>query len=178
MAAETGPDLFDPCTSGGRLPRPPQVTPRALRDALGRFPTGVAVVTGRSAEGLPFGLTINSFSSLSLEPPLVVWSLRASSPLITCFPPAGAFTVNVLGRAQEAIARQFATPRPDRFTGIRWRHGTGGLPHIDGAVAWFDCRLADHHAAGDHRLLIGTVERFATAAGEPLLFVQGSFRTL
>lgn len=181
MDAHPTKDRIDPA-GVGRLPHPSRTqTPapqRALRDALGRFPTGVAVVTGRSAEGVPFGLTINSFGSLSLEPPLIVWSLRAGSPLLACFPPGGAFTVNVLGRAQEAVARQFATSRRDRFHGIRWRHGHGGLPQLDGALAWFDCRLADHHAAGDHRLLIGAVERFATADGEPLLFVQGCFRSL
>jgi flavin reductase (DIM6/NTAB) family NADH-FMN oxidoreductase RutF len=150
---------------------------RLLRDALGRFPTGVAVVTGRSSEGAPFGLTINSFSSLSLDPPLISWSLRANSPLLACLPLGAAFAVNVLGGAQEAVARQFSAPRPDRFTGIRWRHGLGGLPHLEGAVAWFDCRLAASHEAGDHRLLIGGIKQFAAAAGEPLLFVQGVFRT-
>ena len=95
--------------------------------------------------------------------------------------------MNVLGSAQEPIARQFASPRPDRFAGIRWRPGPvglpatcrrRGLPRLEGAVACFDCRLRDTHDAGDHRILIGGVERFATAGGEPLLFVQGGFRAL
>lgn len=164
-----------------REPVPPQ---RALRDALGCFPTGVAVVTGLAEDGRPFGLTINSFTSLSLDPPLILWSLRAGSPLLPCFPAGARFAVNVLGSAQEPIARQFASPRPDRFAGIHWRPGPVGLPHLaglprlDGAVAYFDCRLRDSHDAGDHRILIGGVERFATATGEPLLFVQGGFRTL
>lgn len=151
---------------------------RALRDALGCFATGVAVVTALSDEGRPVGLTINSFNSLSLDPPLILWSLRASSPLAACFVPGTRFAVNVLGSAQEAVARQFSTPRPDRFVGIRWRMGPSALPHLDGAVAYFDCRLQDSHEAGDHRLLIGAVERFAAPEGEPLLFVHGSFRTL
>jgi flavin reductase (DIM6/NTAB) family NADH-FMN oxidoreductase RutF len=157
---------------------------RALRDALGCFPTGVAVITGVAADGQPFGLTVNSFTSLSLEPPLILWSLRAESPLLPCFHGGARFAVNVLGSAQESIARQFASPRPDRFAGIRWQPGPAGLPHLpglprlDGAVAYFDCRLRDSHDAGDHRILIGDVERFATAGGEPLLFVQGGFRAL
>lgn len=177
MAAQLGQDWSD-AGRGSRPAAAPRGAQRALRDALGCYPTGVAVVTGRTAEGAPFGLTINSFASLSLDPPLIAWSLRSTSPLLPCFAPATAFTVNVLGRAQEAVARQFAAPRPDRFTGIRWRHGLGALPHLEGAVAWFDCRIAASHVAGDHRLLIGTVERFAAIPGEPLLFVQGAFRSL
>jgi flavin reductase (DIM6/NTAB) family NADH-FMN oxidoreductase RutF len=189
MAANLDPGPLPPPRHGG-LPRDPATPGRALRDALGCFPTGVAVVTGLAADGRPFGLTINSFTSLSLEPPLILWSLRSESPLRRCFHGDARFAVNVLGSAQEPIARQFASPRPDRFAGIRWRPGPGGprhlagapllagLPHLEGAVAWFDCRLRDTHDAGDHRILIGGVERFATAGGEPLLFVQGGFRPL
>jgi flavin reductase (DIM6/NTAB) family NADH-FMN oxidoreductase RutF len=159
-------------------PRNPAAAGRALRDTLGCYATGVAVVTAVAEDGRPFGLTINSFSALSLDPPLVLWSLRRSSPLVAQFPARSRFAVNVLGSAQEAIARQFSAPRPDRFAGIRWNPGPGGLPHLEGAVAYFDCRLEDSHATGDHRLLIGAVEWFAAAEGEPLLFVQGRFRTL
>jgi flavin reductase (DIM6/NTAB) family NADH-FMN oxidoreductase RutF len=176
MAANIGQDRIE--HGGVRRLRRPVDGHRALRDALGCFPTGVAVVTGRSAEGAPFGLTINSFSSVSLDPPLVAWSLRSGSPLVAFFRRGAAFTVNVLGSEQEPVARQFSSPRPDRFSDIRWHHGLGGLPHLDGAVAWFDCRLTASHEAGDHRLLIGGVEQFAAVEGEPLLFVQGAFRTL
>jgi len=182
-------DPIAPPRAGG--PQRESAAPgRALRDALGCFPTGVAVITGLAADGRPFGLTINSFTSLSLDPPLILWSLRSGSPLLPCFHGGARFAVNVLGSAQESIARQFSSPRPDRFAGIRWRPGPvglhhlagvptlAGMPHLEGAVAWFDCRLRDSHEAGDHRILIGGVERFATAGGEPLLFVQGGFRAL
>ena len=176
MTTAPGPDLVE--TGGARMrPAMPVAPQRALRDALGRFPTGVAVVTALSAEDRPFGLTINSFSSLSLDPALILWSMRETSPLLAGFPVGCRFAVNVLGRAQEPVARQFSSPRADRFEGLRWHPGATGLPHLEGAVAWFDCRLQDLHRAGDHRLLIGDVERFAAVDGEPLLFVQGRFRT-
>jgi len=177
MAANMERDPIALPRTGG--PRRESAAPgRGLRDALGCFPTGVAVITGLAADGRPFGLTINSFTSLSLDPPLILWSLRSGSPLLPCFLGGARFAVNVLGSAQESIARQFSSPRPDRFAGIRWRPGAAGLPHLEGTVAWFDCRLRDSHEAGDHRILIGGVERFATAGGEPLLFVQGGFRAL
>jgi flavin reductase (DIM6/NTAB) family NADH-FMN oxidoreductase RutF len=183
MAANLERDpIAPPRTTGPQ--HEPAAHGRALRDALGCFPTGVAVITGLATDGSPFGLTVNSFTSLSLDPPLILWSLRSGSPLLPCFHGGARFAVNVLGSAQEPVARQFASPRPDRFAGIRWRPGPVGqthlfgLPRLEGAVAYFDCRLQDSHDAGDHRILIGSVERFATAGGEPLLFVQGGFRAL
>ncbi len=156
-----------------RLPVPAE---RAFRDALGCYATGVAVVTGVSAQGTPFGLTINSFSALSLAPPLILWSLRSNSPLAACFDDGRPFAVNVLAADQQAVARQFATPRDDRFAGISWRTGPLGTPHLDDAVAVFDCRLSARHSAGDHELLVGHVQQFTSTPAEPLLFLRGSFR--
>jgi len=156
----------------------PVATERAFRDALGCYATGVAVLTSLSPEGLPFGLTINSFSSLSLDPPLILWSLRKQSPLAGSFAEGQAFTVNVLSADQPAMARQFATPRDDRFEGVAWCTGPGGTPHLEGVAAAFDCRVWARHSAGDHELLIGHVDHFVATPAAPLLYVRGAFRHL
>lgn len=167
---------MDTCLHGRALRNDPAPGDRALRNALGCFPTGVAIVTAQSPDGIPLGLTINSFSSVSLAPPLILWSLREHSPLMASFVLGMPFTVNVLGCGQEAVARQFASPSPDRFAGVSWHAEQQGLPHIAGAIAYFDCRLCNIHRAGDHRLLIGSVEHFAANEGQPLLFARGVFR--
>lgn len=148
---------------------------RALRNALGCFATGVAVVTTRAPDGEAIGLTVNSFSSLSLDPPLILWSLARQSPNRPAFRQAGHFAVNVLAADQSAISARFASRVPDRFVGIDWREGLGGAPLLAGAAACFECATHGHMEAGDHILITGRVERLAQHGAEALVFYRGRY---
>lgn len=152
---------------------PPALDRRALRGALGCFATGVTVMTTRRTDGSPVGLTVNSFASVSLEPPLVLWSLAAHSPSLGAFRAASHFCVNVLAADQEALCRRFATPEADKFAAVDWMEGTGGSPVIDGCVASFECSSAFNNWGGDHLIFVGRVERFATRDVPALLFHRG-----
>jgi flavin reductase (DIM6/NTAB) family NADH-FMN oxidoreductase RutF len=151
---------------------------RELRTALGAFATGVTIVTGLSSRGTPVGLTVNSFASVSLDPPLVLWSIRCASALAPFFERDAALAIHVLRADQEALARRFADPRVDRFEGVRWRIGLHGVPTLDDVLARFDCRTVASHEAGDHRLHMARVERHWRGEGAPLVFAAGEFRTL
>jgi flavin reductase (DIM6/NTAB) family NADH-FMN oxidoreductase RutF len=149
-----------------------------LRSALGRFATGVTVVTAAGDRGEPIGLTVNSFSSVSLDPPLVLWSLRSESRVARFFASGRAFSVHVLRAEQQALARHFAASEADRFAGVRWQPGEEDVPHLQDVLARFDCRTSVIHPAGDHMILLGEVEGYCSHHGEPLVFALGAFRTL
>lgn len=151
----------------------PQIDRRALRGALGCFATGVTVMTTLRADGAPVGLTVNSFASVSLDPPLVLWSLASHSPSLAAFRAAGHFCVNVLSAEQEALCRRFATPDADKFGGVNWAAGEGGVPVLGGCVATFECSSAFNNWGGDHVIFVGRVERFATSDAPALLFHRG-----
>lgn len=151
------------------------IDPRDFRTALGSYATGVTVITASAPDGRPVGLTCNSFASVSLNPPLVLWSLVSFSPSMTIFQNASHFAVNVLGHGQQDIARQFATPAEDKFAGIGWTAGLGNAPVLNSAVATFQCRSADRYYGGDHVIFLGAVEAYAYNRAEPLLFAQGKF---
>lgn len=151
---------------------------RELRRALGTFATGVTIVTARAVTGAPVGLTVNSFASVSLDPPLVLWSLRHASALLPYFATAAAFAVHVLRADQAALARRFAAPIPDRFDGVRWHPDERGLAVLPESLARFECTVVAGHDAGDHRILLGSVDRHDVGQGEPLVFAGGTFRTL
>jgi 3-hydroxy-9,10-secoandrosta-1,3,5(10)-triene-9,17-dione monooxygenase reductase component len=155
-----------------------ELGPDELREALGRFVTGVTIVTCRDAQGQPVGLTANSFNALSLDPPLVLWSLRESSSTIDAFTAASHFAVNVLSAEQVDLSRRFARPSSAKFDAGEWTDGQGGAPLLAGCVAVFECRRRSHHAAGDHVLFIGEVERIGGAAATPLVYHAGHYRTL
>jgi flavin reductase (DIM6/NTAB) family NADH-FMN oxidoreductase RutF len=160
---------------------PEAVTPpfnaRDFRDALGCFPTGVTVVTAAAADGRLAGLTVNSFSSVSLNPPLVLWSLFLHSPSMPIFQEATHFCVNVLSAEQAELARHFAKHSDDKFAGINWHPGLGGAPMLEGTIAQFQCRNSDRHYGGDHVIFLGAVERYTYRSGDPLLFTCGAYRT-
>ncbi|HUC60988.1 MAG TPA: flavin reductase [Alphaproteobacteria bacterium] len=141
-------------------PRPP-IDRSTFRTALGRFPTGVTVVTALSPKGAPVGLTANSFNSVSLDPPLVLWSLAKAAQLRTIFEAAPYYAINVLAADQIGVSRQFASRAHDRFEGIAWRPGLGGAPLIAGSAAQFECRNLRRYEGGDHLIFVGEVERFA-----------------
>jgi 3-hydroxy-9,10-secoandrosta-1,3,5(10)-triene-9,17-dione monooxygenase reductase component len=167
-------------------PNPPQIPevspaelgPDELRQALGRFVTGVTIVTCRDENGESVGLTANSFNALSLEPPLVLWSLRQSSSSIAAFTNASHFAINVLAADQVELSRRFARPSSAKFDEGEWMDGQGGAPLLAGCVAVFECRRRSHHAAGDHVLFIGAVERIGGSASTPLVYHAGHYRTL
>jgi 3-hydroxy-9,10-secoandrosta-1,3,5(10)-triene-9,17-dione monooxygenase reductase component len=151
---------------------------RALRNALGRFATGVTIITTVDAQGAPVGLTANSFNSLSLDPPLVLWSLRRSSPNLPSFSQASHFAVNVLGEGQLELSRRFAAPGDDKFAQGAWATGEGGVPLLSGCAAVFECERVAQQDAGDHVLFIGRVRALSEAALPPLLFQAGHYRLL
>lgn len=153
---------------------------RRLRDALGAYPTGVTVVTTRGPDGRAVGLTVNSFASLSLDPPLLLWSLANRSPNRRAFRAASHFAINVLAAGQEALARGFANPAVvDKFDGVAWQPSPAhGVPLLDGALAHFVCECRDAIEAGDHTLFIGRVEQHTRDGGEPLVFHAGRFAAL
>ncbi len=151
---------------------------RHLRTALGRFTTGVTIVTCTDADGRFVGLTANSFNSLSLDPPLVLWSLRQSSPNLAAFAAAPRFAVNVLAEAQVELSRRFAAPVPDRFAEGAWALGEQGAPVLAGCAAVFECESLSHQVAGDHRLFIGRVLACTESALPPLVFQGGHYHLL
>lgn len=157
---------------------PPITDGRALRTALGQFTTGVTVITTRAADGTFVGLTANSFSALSLEPPLITWALRLASASLPVFQHTERFVVNVLTEAQVEVSRLFASRTPDKFSLVPHAENRDGLPYLHGAAAWFECRQVSHQAAGDHCLFIAEVERFTHAEAPPLLFHAGAYFTL
>ena len=151
---------------------------RAFRTALGMFATGVTVVATRAADGRAVGLTCNSFNSVSLAPPLVLWSLSLRSPNLPHFLKADHFAVNVLEASQRDVAARFAQSIPDKFDGMTWREGLHGLPLLDAVVAQFECRTEARHYSGDHVIFIGHVLRFTARHGLPLVFHGGQYGTV
>lgn len=157
-----------------------QMDAREYRHALSEFPTGVTIVTAKGSRGRRFGLTANSFTSVSLEPALVSWSLRRRSVLFEVFARARHFAVHVLAASQAGLAARFAAVCEDRFAGVAVSEGLEGLPLLEGALARFECANVACHLAGDHGIFIGRVERYTIAAGSepPLVFCRGSYAVL
>ena len=151
---------------------------RALRDTLGAFATGVTVVTTLDGDGRAIGLTVNSFNTVSLDPPLILWSLSLASPSIEAFRRASHFAVNVLAADQQAVAERFARRNSDKFAGIDWRAGLGGAPLPAGCCPTLECRCEAQHAGGDHLILIGRVEGCSRRDQAPLVFHGGRYRSL
>lgn len=149
-----------------------------LRSALGRFATGVTIVTCSDATGTSVGLTVNSFAALSLEPPLVLWSLRIESPSLPSFRAAGHFAVNVLAEHQLDLSRRFATTSVHKFDAGRWTTGQSGAPVLTGALAILECATESVEQRGDHVLFVGAVRHVTAHAGPPLLFQAGRYRRL
>ncbi len=150
----------------------------SLRQALGRFATGVTIMTCLDATGQRIGLTASSFNSLSLAPPLVLWSLRCASPSLLAFEQAGHFAINVLAETQVDLSRRFASAVPDKFEEGAWSAGLGGAPVLAGCAAVLECERYAVHDGGDHRLFVGQVLRCADLAVAPLLFQGGHYRVL
>src|SRR5581483_6869558 len=167
--------LGDRCR--GRIRRP-DVTFDAgkFRKVLGHFPTGVAVVTGVDSDGHPAGMAVGSFSSVSLDPPLVAFMPDKSSSSWPKFRDSGSFCVNILGAEQEAVCRTFATRGGDKFAELSWQPASSGAPILDGVLAWIDCDTEVVHEAGDHYIVIGRVRELEIGTPAlPLVFFQGGY---
>ncbi|MCH8202722.1 MAG: flavin reductase family protein [Proteobacteria bacterium] len=149
---------------------------RALRDCLGNFATGVAVITTLGDEGRAVGLTVNSLTSLSLDPPLVLWCLDRQSECTELFAPGHHFAVNILGAGQELLARRFSNEAKDRFKDVPVLDGTGGSPLIKGAVSILECTVTAVEDGGDHLIIVGRVRRCHDHQGPALMFHKGSFK--
>lgn len=157
----------------------PQTDTRALRNALGRFATGIAIVTAIDPDGHPVGLTVNSFSAVSLQPALVLWCLDNGSHNLEAFRKASHHAINILAADQQDLSNRFATWPTDRFAGLPWQPGVGGAPVFPGCCASFQVANESALAGGDHTIFVGRVEKFAEApALAPLLFHGGQYRKL
>ncbi len=151
--------------------------PRALRDAFGAFLTGITVVTAFDSNNNLLGFTANSFSSVSLEPPLLLVSLAKTSRNYKAFTTASGFAVNILAEDQKEISQVFAMPVADRFAAVKWATGPQGSPVLDEVAAWFDCSMHQVIEAGDHAILIGKVEVFKNGFVNGLGYVRGAYFT-
>jgi flavin reductase (DIM6/NTAB) family NADH-FMN oxidoreductase RutF len=152
------------------------IDPTLFRETLGHYPTGVAVVTAVAEDGNPAGMVVGTFSSVSLDPPLIAFFPATSSGSFAHVRTAAAFCINVLASNQEALCRRLATGGAGKFDGVRWRSGPLGSPILEGAVSWIECTFEDIREAGDHLIVLGRVHEFAVERSTlPLLFFQGGY---
>ena len=154
-----------------------EIDPLHYRSVLGHFPTGVAVITGLDADGEPAGMAVGSFTSVSLDPPLVAFLPDKASTSWPRIAQGGSFCVNVLGDHQEHVSRAFASKGGQKFAAFTWKPAGSGSPMIDGVLAWIDCDIDAVHEAGDHYIVVGRVRELdiATAEGRPLIFFKGGY---
>ncbi len=151
----------------------------AFRDALGRFATGVTVVTGRTEAGSPVGVTVNSLASLSLEPPMVLFCLDEGSACLDALARGRYFAVNLLGEDQRRLSEIFASRLAGKFDGVSFSAWEGGSPILPGCLANMECTRQDVHPGGDHVIITGRVERLASDGDRgPLLFYRGAYAGL
>jgi flavin reductase (DIM6/NTAB) family NADH-FMN oxidoreductase RutF len=148
---------------------------RDLRNALGSYGTGVTVVTSGNSKSRLVGVTANSFTSVSLDPPIVLWSLVSTSPSLEVFDQSGRFVINVLALHQIDLSKQFSKTLADKFAGVEYQEGLDGLPIIQNCVATFECKTIQRTVVGDHVLFLGQVENYVYESKTPLLFCQGNY---
>ena len=153
----------------------PSFDKRDLRNALGSFGTGVTVVTSGSKQTRLVGVTANSFSSVSLEPPIVLWSLGSTSPSLDIFDATGRFVINILSLQQMDLSKRFSSNVPDKFEGIDFSEGLDGLPVLNDCVATIECKTIQRNVVGDHMLFLGQVEKYLYERKPTLLFCQGNY---
>ncbi|WP_116135544.1 flavin reductase family protein [Trinickia diaoshuihuensis] len=158
---------------------PPNFDAAAFRRALGQFATGVTVITTRASSGQLIGITASSFNSVSLDPPLVLWSLATKSASMPVFRANSHYVVNVLAASQLDLCQRFATVKGDRFAGVSHAAGDTGMPVLEGALAWFECHNRSRYEEGDHVIFVGEVERCGVNPDAeeiaPLIFHGGAF---
>ncbi len=151
----------------------------AFRNIMGHFTTGVSIVTTLAKNGAPIGMTVNSFTSVSLNPPLVLVCLNNSAGTIHQFLETEFFAISVLSESQSEISKLFAKRHSDRFIGTQWHKGENNMPLINGAIAHFECKRTQIHDGGDHTILLGEVTRAQLISDEaPLIYYGGEYREL
>ena len=161
-----------------RQAQPPTFSAQEFRAALAMFATGVTIVTARTGDGQVIGLTANSFNSVSLGPPLVLWSLSRAAASMAVFSAGSHYAINVLAADQKALAERFAMKGADRWQGVTFDTGAGGAPLLHGAAATFECFNRSRYEEGDHVIFVGEVERCTRREGaSPLLFHGGRYYT-
>ncbi len=161
-----------------RKARPPTFSAKEFRSALGMFATGVTIVTAMTTEGKPIGLTANSFNSVSLQPPLVLWSLSREAASLAAFSTGSHYAINILAADQKLLAERFAIKGGERWNGVDFTRGCGDAPLLAGAAATFECYNRSRYEEGDHVIFVGEVERCTWRPdAAPLLFHGGRFYT-
>jgi len=148
---------------------------RELRNIMGHFVTGVTVITTRDIDGKPFGLTANAFSSLSLEPPLVLICVDKKVDCYACFEGSQVFAVNFLSEEQEHLSRRFATKGIEKFDGVPYKTGECGIPLLEGAMGYIECKLISGYDGGDHTIYVGEILDAMASGERPLLFFKGKY---
>ena len=160
------------------LPRP-AVDPDAFRSVLGRFASGVTIVTAIDAHGRDHGMTVSAFCSLSLEPPLVLACIDRTATMHDLLTEGTVLAINVLSAGQEALSRRFASgDPPNRFDGVGYARGALGAAVLDDVLAWLECRVVARHPGGDHTIVVGHVEAVGTRQERPLLYYRSGYATL
>ncbi len=145
---------------------------------MGYFATGVTVITTKDKEGTPFGLTANAFTSLSLNPPLVLICIDKAVQCYSCFEESRVFAVNVLSEEQEELSYRFATKGIEKFSGIKWHMGENGVALLDGAIGYIECKVANSYDGGDHTIYVGEIVHASASGDRPLIFFKGSYQRL
>ena len=153
----------------------PDFNSELLRKALGCYPTGVIVVTTLGDNGSPVGITVNSFSSVSLDPPLILWSIALTAPSLGAFRTHSGFTINILSEEQKALGLQFARPSENKFEGVDWHKGYADTPVINNSLAVLQCKTYRRYEGGDHEIHLGEVQKINFNDQEPLVFHRGQF---
>ena len=152
--------------------------PRELRSVFGAFASGVTVVTTKDANGKWFGLTANSYTSLSLDPPLVLVCIDKKVDCYACFEQSKVFAVNVLAEDQEELSTRFATKGIEKFDGVPIREGSVGVPLLEGAIGYIECKVVNGFEGGDHTIYVAEVQSASAPGGRPLLFFNGRYEKL
>jgi len=154
------------------------IDPRELRNVMGNFATGVTIITTKDATGKPFGLTANAFSSLSLDPPLLLICVDKKVDCYACFEESKVFGVNFLSEGQDQLSTRFATKGIEKFENVPYTLGESGVALLDGALVHIECKLVNAYEGGDHTIYIGEIQRAAILGDRPLLFFRGKYYQL
>ena len=149
-----------------------------LRRVMGHFATGVTVITTHSRDGKPYGLTANAFTSVSLEPPILLICVDKKAESYPFFEESKVFTVNILADDQEALSRRFAVSGGPKFEGVAYRPGANGAPILEGTLGYIECKLGATYPGGDHTIYLGEIQQAETRDAKPLVFFRGGYRAL